>query len=507
MACVALLGLALLVRVPQWFDRPLGAYSDNEDAASHVLVTIVAYDHVPVSEHHFVPLFTAGARHDLWIDDLPTASRMSARGYNYYTSWPPGFFVAAWAFHQALGMAPTPASLRGLNIALHYSSVALLFLLCFKLAKKYGGSAAGPELWAPPTVAALVYLAAPEALRSHLFSYWAEQLWQPIMLLQLLAFLVGTRWPSIVAIGLLGLCGTLIDWTAYVSNGGYFLAFVWLYWRKRDARSLWGALGIGLATLLGGGLLFIWFTSKVSLSELLAAQHYRAGVRTGGVLDYARLGLGYVLSLGPFLLLLVPVLMAARAQGARQIWARLPPGPFLFVAGFPVLENVLLANHASSYTYDRLKAVAFFGIVLAALLVAGVLPVRRLVAGSMLAAGLSIFSFWLVYSVYRPPTSPLLRQRKDLGALIRQTAHEDEIAFVNLQVRGHDVYYAGRNIVELDLEGQHGDAQGFIVPLLRRRQFSKGVFYRVDEHLSKVAILRYGVDGTVSETSASLPGS
>jgi hypothetical protein len=176
----------------------------------------------------------------------------------------------------------------------------------------------------------------------------------------------------------------------------------------------------------------------------------------------------------------------------------------LFAAGFPVLENVLLAHHASSYTYDRLKAVAFFAILLAAVMVGGSVPVRRLIVGATLAAGLSIGLFGLIYTWYRPPNSPLLRKRMDLAVLIRRTAQDDEIAFANLQIRGHDVYYAGRNIVELDLTAQRDDPQAFIVALLRRRQFSKGVFYRVDERNSKVSILRFGLEGKISETNTSL---
>lgn len=63
--------LTLAVRVPSWLNRPMGAYTDNEDAASHVLATVVAYDRVPASE-------PAGISRDEFLLQLLARSRVIA---------------------------------------------------------------------------------------------------------------------------------------------------------------------------------------------------------------------------------------------------------------------------------------------------------------------------------------------------------------------------------------------------------------------------------------------
>src|SRR4029079_6913157 len=101
-ASLLVIVLSFFVRVLLIERRPLTGiepgigHQDNEDAATHVLVTETAFGQVSWQEHKFLPLFTYGATHKRWVDDLPTASRFSEAGYNYYTSFPPLGFVAPY---------------------------------------------------------------------------------------------------------------------------------------------------------------------------------------------------------------------------------------------------------------------------------------------------------------------------------------------------------------------------------------------------------------------------
>lgn len=123
----------------------------------------------------------------------------------------------------------------------------------------------------------------------------------------------------------------------------------------------------------------------------------------------------------------------------------------VWLASFPIIENFLLLQHAASYTFATLKVSVLISIVVGILYyrLQSFYKERFLNSVVILMVVLSVSTY---YWVNKPS---VLRESADLqlygeqaGDLIRNTISNEEIAFIDTSVRGHLIYYAGRNIVE-----------------------------------------------------------
>jgi hypothetical protein len=496
-AAAVILAAALAVRVPVLVERPLAGYFDNEDATAHVLATMVAYAQTDWRVHEFLPILSLGAPHDKWIAETPGAARFDALGNAVYTSWPPGFFIVAYGVSRALGIPPSPIFLRCFNLALQVACCVLLAMLCGLVAEKAGAPPAVRNMAA--ATGFIVYAASPETLYSHLFAYWGQPLYQPILLAQTILFLRGRGGWGFYA---LAFVGGFVEWTALVANAGFILAFLARYFSGRGPRPLWAAAGLMLVNLAVIGLLLVWFTRRIPLAELLSAQQDRAAVRMFSLDSLYRLGIGYGTSLGAFFLLFLPPMRAAIAgrRGWRPSPTRLAPPEreIILVTGFPLVENLLLANHASIYSYDRLKWVGFAAVV-ASLILAKARQRRAEVVGlAMLAAALSIVWFGVTRLYVVPPSRPEFAVNRELGRLVRATAADDALAFTNVEARGAMIYYSGRNLYpSIDESARRAGLPlpDFVRSILRQRRFAAGIVYRLLDDRGSVEILRVSAAG------------
>jgi hypothetical protein len=208
-------------------------------------------------------------------------------------------------------------------------------------------------------LSAATYLFAREALFAHGVVYWSHSLFQVAWLTQLILFLHLADSPTekrifwkIIGLGLASFIGPLIEWAGYLSGGGIALAFGYLWLRKRNPLHLVCAAIAGGATG-AAGLVFLAHISHVvgfreSIDYLLARQATRSAHRFT-YLDWAY---GVVSSF-----VALPILGAA--AGAYFIRSCLPPRfvVALVVAAIPVLENLVVLDHATEYSFDRLKII------------------------------------------------------------------------------------------------------------------------------------------------------
>jgi hypothetical protein len=420
----------------------------GDDATSHVLATVDAMRRLPPEIHHFLPVFTMPGPGSQGIDDLPGASVADGHGYFFYTSWPPGLFLFPYAVSEMTGIAPSPAFLRGVNLLLHCAAAALLALLCRDVARKAGGSAASSA--AAAAIGLSLGATGWEEMCSHLFAYWGTTLYAPLLVLQMLLFLRGGTGPAFLAVSA---AGCLCDWTAFVTAAGFALAQT--LWpgglSRRAALSRSAAILASAAAALA--CIGVWWASKLPLHDVLAAMGRRADVRSGTWLTLLWLPWFWLQALRAHAMVAAVAaacLLLAAGKPSGRSFARMA----IFVAAFPLLENILLSQHATVYPYDTLKAVNL--VAVAAALAVARMPrlapamVIMSLAGSAEALVLFTQSAWDV---------PALREEGEvLGGLIRSDTPEGYVAATNIGwVRGALVYYAKRNV----LQGfpSSGDAQ------------------------------------------------
>jgi hypothetical protein len=266
-----------------------------------------------------------------------------------------------------------------LNLGIHLAATLLLALL---VAEAVAALGLDRQMHAGIVMlAAASYLFTFEALYSHGIVYWHHSLFQVVWLLQLvMAARVfrcvesGTpiRRSDAFVLVATGALAPATEWTGYIATAS--IAGLCLWRAGRASRHPLRTIAIGM--LLGAavsGLAFIaHFASVVGFSPLFGALRSRAQFRSTTHGSFAALGAGYVESFGA-LLLFVGVVVATYAVVVRR-----RPGPWvialLLAAVLPLSENLLLAQHATTYHFDRLKALVPL-VVVSALAIA-MMPTR-----------------------------------------------------------------------------------------------------------------------------------
>jgi hypothetical protein len=175
--------------------RSLAGRLDGQEPEAHILVTVTAFNQVDWSIHKFLPIFTYSARYNKHIDQHPGAATPDAAGNYFYTSTPPLTFVVPWLFSKVVNADPSITLFRWYNVALQLAaslSLGALVLLCLvrsradRLATFFASSCA-----------VVIYMTAPESLKSHSINLWGQQLYAVLLPLQVLTFIF---FPSRVAL-------------------------------------------------------------------------------------------------------------------------------------------------------------------------------------------------------------------------------------------------------------------------------------------------------------------
>lgn len=331
----------------------------NIEASYHVLLTVDAMNQTPPSVHRFLPIVTLGRPLDR---DVPFgASVRGPGGVYYYTSFPPLGFIAPWAFFRLTHLAPNVDHLMVFNMGIHLVATLLLALLVMEAANALDVD--------PHTRAWIVMLSAAsylftfEALYSHGIVYWHHSLFQVFWLVQLVmaarvfrcaASGVPIRRRDVVVLVACSALGPATEWAGYLATAS-IAGICW--WRARHTaghplRRI--ALALLLAETVSGLVFVAHFAWVLGLSPLLDALRARAGVRSTAHGSLVALAFGYVESFGAFLLFAGAVVATYLVVVRRR-----PPGwivALLLAAVLPLSENLLLAQHATTYHYDRLKA-------------------------------------------------------------------------------------------------------------------------------------------------------
>jgi hypothetical protein len=429
------------------------------EATYHILWTATALAGSDPLAHSYLPTVTLAPEPGnpiRWGATVPTPG-----GAYVYTSFPPLGFLLPAAALQLSGsgsflMLGLLNSLVGLVATLSLAGLARAMVL--RIGAVHDGQ--GPDArrsdgWVVFVLCAVCYLFAREVLVSHGPVVWAHSLSQITLIAGCWwAFRIFTRRGSVgtvLGLALVAVVYPSLEWTGFVFNAGLFLALVYDGLRRQGgALALSAAAGVVLATLAAGAIMVLHFSAAIGTEALLDALRGRAAARdySGGAL--LGLPLGYFVSFGALLpvaaLGLWWMLSAPRDGGPdRSFWL------LIFVASFPMLENVVMMQHAHQFSFDRLKLAVPLALICAMALWQARMPERSPLALLGLAAAV-IWSNLQIFGhdvVYYKSWGSLHAANTRLADRLAQDPHADcGLYGTNGLVRGYMNVTLGRDIRE-----------------------------------------------------------
>ena len=422
----------------------------NSDATWHELLTIKAYDETPVSQHKFLPIVSLGRAADKNISWGATVP--DSKGNYYYTSFSPASYVLGYFFIKTFGLEFTEQSLYILNSILFALSGVILALLLSDLFRK------SCHRTAVTVLGVLIYAFQPELMHSMGIVYWAQSLMQVTLIAQIYAYY---RWKehssrkAFIAFISLSIANPYIEWTGYVADFGFALAELILRWKEDRFKAIVCAEAIMLLPVISFVLFCLHYCSTVEPSLFFNALKARFLTRSfSNPVPLKLLFAGYWQSfqftwifLSLLLLSALSVWFLRRKRWGAEAVRVLPAHWYivLLVSAVPVLENLVMKQHAISYTFDRMKLV--YPIVLVSCFCADIVlhaaskNIQGLRGGSVgLCAAAIVTGLVNLHSYIRDPS--YIRQaeyRKDNEKLVEMlSSYRDDAVFgIRTFVRGY----------------------------------------------------------------------
>lgn len=429
---------SLYIRQDALMGRPGASFIYQEEVPLHVMSTLWAYAQTPWREHLFLPIWTGAGVNDryyLWGLD----PGMAATIYNpqtkhvFYSSFPALGFVAPYAFMQLFQLPITLESLRIFNLTLNAAVYLSLFTLCYRLSNR-------PFL---SFAAATVYLLNANALWNGANVYWHHNLLLPLWVGALNLWVSWYKKPSSALIAGLGILMWLMALTEYTSAFvllSFLLVCYWLY--RKTGKKIHLQLGAILlcAGAAGWGMILLHFLTQTSLHAYIDRLVERAAARSlmateHRPIEYLKMVINeYRFSLLPYVLAIgLGIWGAIKKPNSRYYF-------FLFLAAFPMLENLVLLEHAAVYTFAITKV-----CVLMSLCVLGIMSTStRLRAVSMASVAVGAVIAVSQYHFLHPHAllhHPRVNGLLQAGALIREHSPQTEPVFTTYWV---PAYYSGR---------------------------------------------------------------
>jgi hypothetical protein len=348
-----------------------GVGAQNLEATYHALLTINALNESPATNHWYLPTVTLGRDGDKgipWGATVPTET-----GDYIYTSFTPLGFLAPYAAFNILNVQPSVKNLARFNFVLGCTVSVVLFILLWHVLNFIGYRpwvSVGGAL-----IGVAIGIFSREALQSHGIIYWSQSLYQ-LSLVACLWFVF--KYLSIdgdqsknqtkyaLAIVVAAFVGALTEWTGYIFNFG----LAYLFWvgvggmGRSKSLSIW----LLLATTLVGFVTLIHYGLALGFKPAMAAFLGRFLARNTSSGNLVGLIQGYGLSFGLFLIVLMIALSIYYFANSRQQTADSRQQTLFFIftaASMPLLENIVMLQHATQFSFDRLKFIFPAALILA----------------------------------------------------------------------------------------------------------------------------------------------
>ncbi len=332
----------------------------NSDATWHTLYTIQAYEETPISVHKFLPMVILGQPDDKFIEWGNTIP--DKYGNYYYTSFSWIGYVLPWVFIKTFGLPLSEGSLYLFNTILYvFASIAwLVFISIFYEDNK------NRNLYLLLATLSTIFM--PELMHGLGPVYWHQSILQVLLPIQLTAYHLWRTRGSVHAKRLffaLTLLNPWIEWTGYVANIGYAVMEFFVH-RKEEPREakrniIW-ILGLSAGAFF---LYAIHYLLVISPNQFFVTIFKRFYSRSAGGAKFLKtlrfeLFTGYIHSFLAWWLLVGALFIGTLVKNKK---VELRHGGMLLLLAFPCLENILMQEHAISYSYDRMKLVFLLSFI------------------------------------------------------------------------------------------------------------------------------------------------
>lgn len=450
-AVCILLAISLFFRLHD-FEKVTG--SQNLEASYHVLITLNALSESDVTHHWYLPTISLGEekdKHIAWGATIPTRT-----GDYVYTSFTPYGFLAPYFALKVSGQNISLESLAFFNFVLGSVITLLLFTFLFKVLRFNGLNA-----WSAVSGALMgcvIGIFSREALLSHGVIYWVQSFYQLILLSSLFVLFkycsvtdIQSRQRYAWALCALAFFGALTEWTGYFFNFGLF-CILWVNTLRIEG-SRWLSKKICIATILAGVITILHYSLAAGLLPTLKAFARRFLARSAGAGSLSDLLHAYVLSYGYFI-------AAMLITAAGLIWLKKSQSTsnralsitlvVLIAASVPLLENLIMLQHATQFSFDRLK------FIFPAALLIGLSLLYFRTKGRTVLAGLITLAAIQGCMTYKKDINnyaawpQIDEQNKQLASLVEQELNvKCAVLSTDMSVRGYANLLFHRGIYEL----------------------------------------------------------
>ena len=387
--CVWILSLMLVFLVAAVkYPRSREINYQNSDATWHVLLTMTAYEETPASTHLFLPLVSLADGKDIpWGHTLP-----DRYGNYYYTSFSAAGYFAPYLFVKLFHLSTNETSLFLFNTFLLCLSVLLLVSFLEEILPERKGKT-GIILFVVWT-----YVSVPEVMHGMGIVYWHQSLMQVTLLAQIICWYRKDRSAGYRAgFYLLCLLNPYIEWTGFVANIGFVVTELVRGFRRQMGEGWKHSLAV-VGLTIGSGMLFcLHFLIILDANAFFQTCKDRFLVRKGDAQNYTLLLLKgykqsfYFLWVLLFLLFLIVFVACHGKFPAKEsiLWNH---KALFAVSLFPVLENMVMKEHAVEYAFDRMKLAFPLLLLLADLLQLAFLKMDCGRLGLAMLTGMVFFS-------------------------------------------------------------------------------------------------------------------
>ena len=320
----------------------------NANATWHILLTMKCYDETPASIHKYLPIVTLGEERDKYI---PWGAAVSDKeGNYYYTSYSPIGFVLPYIFIKLFHLDYVELSLYIFNTVLLFLSSVIIFCLFEEVYKK--------ELnYNLLLLLITMYVITPEIMHSMGMVYWHQSLMQVFLPLQILfyyKFIQKYNKKYLILFLIMCIINPYTEWTGYVANGGFIISEI-LRNRKNVHKKYTITFYIAILTICSLMLFVLHYLSVLELRPFLSILKNRFfGRGFKNKISIIHLFYGYIVSFASSLIIII-VYLCHNIHIKNKIKLDKNIKLLIFVSLFPIIENIIMKQHAIEYTYDRMK--------------------------------------------------------------------------------------------------------------------------------------------------------
>jgi hypothetical protein len=500
--------LSVIIRLPN-LNRPLDAH--HEWLTSTVLRVQRIWYEEGALRHRFLPIMTYGNEADKNIANV--AEIRDATGNFYHTSYPPLAYIFPYLVFRLVNIYPDVLPLQILNLALHFISSLLIFLIISLLTKKrYIGSLNMPAL-----LGFTLYLFAPATLWFHSNVYSRDMLVQPLFIagVYVTAKLIASQDKKPIHYLVLGLTNFLMISTEWL---GVFFAFsVFLFAllniRKREMRIVLCTVAISSIASL---TLMIWHYSQISGFDVFVKSSfekysYRSGAfqtaESGGFTlwnrrAWQRLAGHYRDGYLPFLVLVYSICVAYLALLKKRLSKdmflknRLEIITLYLCMAPVVLHHLVLFNFTSVHDFSVLKAGGLIAIFTPLLYYRLINVIERDNLDENRRTKVAILRSVVILAIIGSILQYVVINRrshdtyKKIGGEIATIARSDEVVFIRSEDEDYDVFpqivfYAHRNIA---LWKSGSSAR----ELLNLNNIDRGIVFVLSEDNTRIVATAHG---------------